>query len=39
MPKQTMTVFYVNKRKVKPEATVRKREIKRFNWVSLSTIL
>ena len=39
MPKQTMPVFYVNKTKFKPQATVQKSEIKIFNWVTLSTIL
>ena len=39
MPKQIMPVFYVNKTKFKPQATVPKREIKIFNWVTLSTIL
>ena len=39
MPKQTMPVFYVNKTKFKPQATVQKSEIKILNWVTLSTIL
>ena len=39
MLKQTMPVFYVNKTKFKPQATVVKIEIKIFNWVTLSTIL
>ena len=38
MPKQTMSVFYVNKTKFKPQATVQKSEIKLFNWVTLFTM-
>ena len=34
MSKQTMPVFYVNKTKFKPEATVQKSEKKIFNWVT-----
>ena len=36
--KQTMPVFYVNKTKFKPQATVQKSEIKVFHWVTLFTI-
>ena len=39
MPKQTMLVFYANKTKFKPQATVQKSEIKFFHSVTLSTIL
>ena len=39
MPKQTMAVFYVNKTKFKPQATVQKSEAKIFNWVTPSTML
>ena len=39
MSKQAMPVFYDNETKFKPKATVKKSEIKIFNWVTLSTIL
>ena len=39
MPKQTMPVFYFNKMKFKPQATVQKSEIKIFKWVTLTKIL
>ena len=38
MAKQTMPVFYVNKTKFKPQATVQKSETKFFNWVTLFSI-
>ena len=37
MPKQKMRVFYV-KTKFKPQTTGQKREIKIFNWVTLSAV-
>ena len=39
MPKQTMSVFYVNKTKFKSQATVQKSEKKIFNWVTRPTTL
>ena len=39
MSKRAMPVFYDNETKFKPKATVKKIEIKIFNWVTLSTIL
>ena len=38
MPKQTMLVFYVNKMKFKPQASIQKSGINTFNTVTLSTI-
>ena len=34
----SLLFLYINKTKLKPQATVQKSEIKIFNWVTLSTI-
>ena len=38
MSKHNMPVFYVNKTKFEPQATVQKSEIKIFNMLTLSSI-